>query len=91
MPKLNDGAVTITSWSAPERLQRALQIRLFSLTNYISQNSLPGLIITDHILYLIHLSQHPVSLAIYTIFIQSLTVKSCTCYVACSLVPVLIS
>jgi len=44
--------VTATSWSA--LLSQQLQIRLLSLTNYISQNSLPGLIITDHIhLYLI--------------------------------------
>jgi len=48
--------VTVTRWSALESHQRALHTRKVRFThNYISQNSLPGLISTDHIhLYLIH-------------------------------------
>jgi len=72
--------VTVTRWSALESHQRALHTRCF-IHNYISQNSLPGLI-TDHIhrylIYWLHSPvSHPVSLSIYTWFSHSLMAKSC--------------
>jgi len=78
-------SVTVTRWSALESHQRALHTRWSCFThNYISQNSLPVLIITDHIhLYLIHWLHspvfHPVNLSIYALCSHSLTAKSILC------------
>jgi len=49
-----NNTVRVTSWSALDTHQKALQISLVSLSDYISHNSLLRLIFTDHThLYLV--------------------------------------
>jgi len=54
-------SVTITSWSAPERHQRALHIRLTNSQNYISHHTPPWTDYTRHhtpALYWLHTHLH---------------------------------